>query len=315
MKATLLARQAVRPWIEGSTGPILVGTSGGADSLALVIATKFEARDREIIPVVIDHGLQAGSVEFTADTVAKLEKLNFKKIETLRVSVELSDGLEASARRARYAAFDSLAEKHSSRTFFLGHTENDLAESVLLGLARGSGTRSLSGIAEVNGIYIRPFLTITRETTEAVCAENSVVPWQDPHNQDFQFARVRVRKNILPIMERDLGPGISEALARSSRILREDADALDQYADEFMERADYLSIEALLTLPKAVRARVLRRAIYSAGVPIGTLTSDHLAPVEALVTAWHGQGLTSLPGGVKVERISGRLSLLKQEIN
>jgi tRNA(Ile)-lysidine synthase len=170
-------------------------------------------------------------------------------------------------------------------------------------------------MSEVNGIYIRPFLNITRDITEAVCAEYSVVPWQDPHNQDFQYARVRVRKNILPLMERDLGPGISEALARSSKILREDADALDQYADRFMKEADYLSIEELASLPKAVRSRVLRRAIYSAGVPAGALTSDHLAPIEALITAWHGQGFTSLPGGVKVERISGRLSLLKHENN
>ena len=315
MKATLLARQAVRPWIESSTGTILIGTSGGADSLALAIATKLEAKDRDVIPVVIDHGLQEGSAEFTSEAITKLEMLNFKKIESLRVKVEISDGVEASARRARYEAFEFFSTKYSSTTFFLGHTQNDLAESVLLGLARGSGTRSLSGIAEVNGIYIRPFLSLTREITEAVCTENSAMPWQDPHNQDLQFARVRVRENILPVMEKDLGPGISEALARSSKILREDADALDQYADEFMATADYLSIEALLTLPKAVRARVLRKAIYDVGVPAGTLTSDHLAPIEALVTAWHGQGFTSLPGGVKVWRISGRLSLLKHEIN
>lgn len=315
MKATLLARQAVRPWIESSTGTILVGTSGGADSVALAIATKLEAKDREVIPVVIDHGLQDNSVEFTAETVRKLEKLDFKKIETLRVYVEISDGMEASARRARYQAFDTLAKKYDSKTFFLGHTQNDLAENVLLGLARGSGTRSLSGMPEVNGIYVRPFLSVTREITEEVCAENLVTPWQDPHNQDPQYARVRVRNNILPLMENDLGPGISEALARSSKILREDADALDHYADQFIAQQDYLSIESLLTLPKAVRARVLRMAIYAAGVPAGTLTSDHLAPVEALVTAWHGQGFTSLPGGVKVERISGRLSLLKHESN
>jgi tRNA(Ile)-lysidine synthase len=82
-------------------------------------------------------------------------------------------------------------------------------------------------------------------------------------------------------------------------------------AVEFMAHEDYLSIEALKKLPKAVRARVLRRAIYAAGAPVGSLTADHIAPVEALVTDWRGQGVTSLPGGVKVERISGRLSLLK----
>lgn len=311
MKATLIARQAVRPWIEKTSGTILVGVSGGADSLALALATQLEAKNREVIPIVIDHRLQENSEAIAAETVKKLERLNFKVIELLRVNVEITDGLEASARRARFDAFDSIASQYSSTTFFLGHTQNDLAESVLLGLARGSGTRSLSGIAAVNGIYIRPFLAVTRETTEAVCRENSLEPWRDPHNDDLQFARVRVRKNLLPELERDLGPGISEALARTSKILREDADALDQWAAGFMDKEDYLSIEALASLPKAVRARVLRRAIYAAGAPSGTLTSDHLEPVEALVTAWHGQGFTSLPGGVKVERISGRLSLLK----
>ena len=312
MKATLIARQAVRPWIAKSSGAILLGVSGGADSLALAIATKLEAKDRKVIPVVIDHGLQEGSAVIATETVQKLAKIGFTKIETLRIKVEVTDGIEASARRARFEAFDSLAKCYESTIFFLGHTENDLAESVLLGLARGSGTRSLSGIAEVNGIYIRPFLVVTRETTESVCQENEIEPWRDPHNDDPQFARVRVRKNILPLMEKELGPGISEALARTSRILREDADALDEWAQEYSLRADALDIENLKALPKAVRARVLRSAIYAAGAPSGTLTFDHLEPVEALVTAWSGQGATSLPGGVKVERISGRLSLLKQ---
>ena len=315
MKATLLARQAVRPWVEGSTGTILVGVSGGADSMALVIATKLEARERLVIPVVIDHGLQEGSTQIASEVVEKLKKLSFATIENIRVKVEITDGLEASARRARYAAFGSIAAKHNSYHFFLGHTENDLAESVLLGLARGSGTRSLSGIAEVNGIFIRPFLTVTRTTTEEVCKEHLVEPWQDPHNSDLQFARVRVRKDILPMMERDLGPGISASLARSSRILREDADALDDLAENFIKTHDALDIEELGQLPKALRIRVLRALIYEAGTPPGMLTYDHIVPVEALITAWHGQGATSLPGGVKVERISGRLSLLQQGSN
>jgi len=315
MKATLLARQAVRPWVEKSTGTILVGVSGGADSMALVIATQLEAKDRLVIPVVIDHGIQEGSVQIADGVVDTLKKLNFTTIEKITVKVEIIDGLEASARRARYAAFELIAEKHKTQNFFLGHTENDLAESVLLGLARGSGTRSLSGIAEVNGIFIRPFLAITRATTEEVCNEHLVQPWQDPHNSDTQFARVRVRKDILPIMERDLGPGISDSLARSSRILREDADALDELAAKFMKDHDPLDIDQLGQLPKALRVRVLRALVYAAGSPPGTLTYDHIVPIEALITAWHGQGATSLPGGVKVERISGRLSLLQQGSN
>jgi tRNA(Ile)-lysidine synthase len=312
MKATLLARQAVRPWVEKCEGSILIGVSGGADSLALAIATHLERQNHEIIPVIIDHGLQEGSADVASKTAQDLLSIGFTNVEIIRVNVEITDGLEASARRARYQAFETIAEKYQSSTFLLGHTENDLAESVLLGLARGSGTRSLSGIAEVNGIFIRPFLTITRSTTEEVCRENSLTPWNDPHNEDRQFARVRVRKDILPAMERDLGPGISEALARSSRILREDADALDQLAEEFLQNEDRYSVESLALLPKAVRVRALRAMIYAAGAPQGSLSADHIAPIEALITAWHGQGATSLPGGVKVERISGRLSLSQQ---
>jgi len=312
MDSTLIARQAVRPWIESTSGSILLGVSGGADSLALAIATLLEAKDREVIPVVIDHGLQELSADVAAQTVLKLKELGFNQIESRKIVVELNDGIEASARRARYAAFDEIAATYKSSVFFLGHTENDLAETVLLGLARGSGTRSLSGMPEVNGIYIRPFLHITRATTESVCTENNVTPWRDPHNDNREFSRVRVRHDILPIMERDLGPGISSALARSSRILREDADALDLIAATFMEENDALAIDQLAVLPRAIRSRVLRALIYEAGAPSGSLTYDHITPVEALITAWHGQGATSLPGGVKVERISGRLSLSQQ---
>lgn len=312
MKSTLRARQAVRPWVENSSGTILVGVSGGADSLALSIALFHEAKNRLVIPVIVDHSLQENSAAVAQATKLILENIGFDEVEVIRVHVEMHDGLEASARRARYEAFQEILEKHSSTIFFLGHTENDLAESVLLGLARGSGTRSLSGIAEVNGVYVRPFLQITRDVTEEVCKENGLEPWVDPHNSDNQFARVRVRKNILPILERDLGPGITQALARSSRILREDADALDELAQNFIESHDPYSTEELAALPRAIRARVLRTLIYSAGAPQGSLTFDHIAPIEALVTAWSGQGATSLPGGVKVERISGRLSLSQQ---
>jgi tRNA(Ile)-lysidine synthase len=166
-------------------------------------------------------------------------------------------------------------------------------------------------MADENGIYIRPILHVDRSTTEQVCLENKLTPWVDPQNSDESYARVKARKNVLPILEKNLGPGIIDALARSARILREDADALDEYADNFLKTTDSkdLDVELLARLPKAVRSRVLRRVILAAGAPSGTITADHVAAVEALVTAWHGQGEVSLPGGVKVGRISGRLSL------
>jgi tRNA(Ile)-lysidine synthase len=204
--------------------------------------------------------------------------------------------------------------RSNAKLVFLGHTLNDQAESVLLGLARGSGARSLSGMARCTGKYCRPLLEITRLETLAACAENKVTPWVDPHNSDSRFARVRVRTEALPKLEESIGPGITEALARSADLLRDDADALDGWAAQVAADLDLadLEITRLAELPKAVRTRLLRIAIYAAGAPMGSITAEHVASVEAFVTSWHGQGACSLPGGVKVSRISGRLSLLSR---
>jgi tRNA(Ile)-lysidine synthase len=313
MKSTLVVRQAVKPWLEKASARILIGVSGGADSLALAVASHLEASHHsvEVVALVIDHGLQDGSDKVAKGVAESLEKIGIDNVEIVRIHVEMVDGLEASARRARYAAFEAAIAKYSPDYFFLAHTKNDQAENVLLGLARGSGTRSLSGMADENGIFIRPILHVDRSTTEEVCRENNVTPWVDPQNSDETYARVRARKNVLPILDNNLGPGIIDALARSARILREDADALDEYAEDFLKMTGSkdLDVELLDRLPKAVRSRVLRRVILAAGAPSGSITADHVAAVEALVTAWHGQGEVSLPGGVKVGRISGRLSL------
>ena len=317
MKATLVVRQAVRPFLEGvgAGENILIAVSGGADSLALARALLLESRELAInlVPIIIDHGLQPGSEKIAEATAQQLADLGFHQIDIRRVNVEITDGLESSARRARYSAFDAALQEFSARSIFLGHTRNDQAETVLLGLARGSGTRSLSGMAPVSADrkYLRPLLTVDRATTVASCNEQGITFWSDPHNENEDFTRVRIRKNILPLMESELGPGIVEALARGAKIAREDADALDLLAQQYRQSHPDLICDELAQIPTAIRARVLRAAIYEAGSPPGTLTADHLAPVEALITAWAGQGEVSLPGGVKVSRISGRLSLLQ----
>ncbi len=314
MKATLAIRRAVRPWVERADSRILVGVSGGADSMALAIATLIECKATgvDLVAIIIDHQLQANSGAVAARTREELIMKGFEGVEIVPIVVEMVDGMEGSARRARYIAFAEAISKYQPDFFFLAHTKNDQAESVLLGLARGSGTRSLAGIAEVNGLFVRPLLDIDRTITEACCAENGITPWVDPHNSDRHYARVRVRKEVLPVLEVNLGPGVSEALTRSAKILREDADALDLLAAKFLSESETLRVESLAQLPKAIRIRVLRLAIYAAGAPAGSLTAEHLAPVEALITDWHGQGEISLPGGVKGARISGRLSLLQQ---
>jgi len=316
--ATVAIRSAVRECLSSCSAgdTVLVAVSGGADSLALAAALVPEAKNLlvNLVGVTIDHQLQESSGEQAAKVFTQLLELGITQVEIVKVEVEMLDGLEASARRARYSALESVAEKYNAKLVFLGHTLNDQAESVLLGLARGSGARSLSGMARCTGKYCRPLLEITRSETLAACVENKLTPWVDPHNSDSRFARVRVRTDALPKLEESIGPGITEALARSADLLRDDADALDGWAVQVAAELDLTDLEIthLAGLPKAVRTRLLRMAIYAAGAPTGSITAEHVASVEAFVTSWHGQGACSLPGGVKVCRISGRLSLLSR---
>ena len=310
-------RLAVRSELEdiAAGDSVLVAASGGADSSALAAALLLECKTKSIkvIALIIDHGLQKNSADVTHETKRTLTKIGYENIEIRRVTVEITDGLEASARRARYQALNDVANSHNAVAVFLGHTKDDQAETVLLGLSRGSGSRSLSGMAARVDRYRRPLLSITRAQTEAACEEAGIKFWQDPHNQSMEFTRVRVREVVLPTMEKEIGPGISDALARSAKLLRDDADALDYLSDEIFSKLEPASLEIskLEAQPRAIRTRILRRAIYLAGAPQGSLSAEHIEPVEALITAWKGQGPISLPGGVTVARISGRLSLSK----
>lgn len=314
-RALVELRSAVRPFLSQLTAGdvVLVAVSGGADSLALAAALLAESKDLLVRPigVTIDHQLQSGSAAQADKVVAQLKGLGYTEVVSRPVNVDQSAGLESGARDARYAALHQIAEEENALHIYLGHTRDDQAETVLLGLARGSGARSLSGMAAINGKIIRPFLDVTREVTEQACKDLGFDIWSDPHNLNQDFSRVRVRTQVLPMMEKELGPGISDALARTASLLRDDADALDALADQTVVGLDLadLDIDQLSALPKAVRTRVLRRAIYAQGAPGGAITADHVSAVEALVTSWHGQGEVSLPGGVKVARISGRLSL------
>ena len=310
-RVRLAVREEIGDLAAGDT--VLVAASGGADSSALAAALLLETKDLAIKPVavIIDHALQPNSADVAQEAKRQLSKIGYVNIEIRRINFEITDGVEASARRARYAALNEIATALDARAIFLGHTKDDQAETVLLGLARGSGTRSLAGMARRIDKYRRPLLGITRADTESACEEIGMKFWRDPHNQSMEFARVRVREKVLPMMEAEIGPGIADALVRSAKLLRDDADALDDWAEEVIDELDptELDIATLIDLPRAIRTRVIRRAIYLAGAPAGSLSAEHIEPVEALVTAWKGQGAVSLPGGVTATRISGRLSL------
>ena len=314
--ATVEIRTAVRGQLfECSAGDaVIVACSGGADSLALAYALSKEAEKLalKVVAITIDHQLQPNSRMQAEIVLSQCAAMGIESGEIIPVTVDITDGMEASARRARYQALDEAAIRYGATKVFLGHTQDDQAETVLLGLARGSGTRSLSGMAPVMGKYVRPLLGITLDQTVAACVDAELTPWQDPHNLDRQYLRVRLRLEVLPILEATIGPGVRAALARSAGLLRDDADALDEWAAREFQGLDpeFMEISALAGLPRAVRSRLLRAGMYACGAPPGSITADHVSTVEALVTSWHGQGEASLPGGVKARRLSGRLSLL-----
>jgi tRNA(Ile)-lysidine synthase len=206
------------------------------------------------------------------------------------------------------------AAEHAPAVVLLGHTLDDQADTVLLGLARGSGARSLAGMAPRNGHLLRPLLDLDRAAVRAACAAMGLTPWEDPHNADARFSRSRVRHEALPALEKTLGPGIAAALARTASLLRADADALDALAADLSSRARTgegreagLSAAVLADAPEALRTRVLRGAALDAGCPAGALTARHVREIERLVTAWRGQAHLDLPGGVKARRVAGHV--------
>lgn len=294
---------------------VLVACSGGADSLALAAATAFEAPRNGLRAgaVTVDHRLQDGSAERAAAVAGTLRGLGLDPVEVATVSVGTAGGPEAAARRARYAALEETAERHGAAAVLLGHTRDDQAETVLLGLARGSGARSLAGMTPISGRYRRPFLDLDRETLRAACASAGLDPWQDPHNTDSAFARPRVRHDVLPVMEKALGPGIAAALARTAKLLHDDADALDAWAEaaaaECAHPGGGYDCHQLTGLPPAIRRRVLREAALAAGCPPSDLTAGHVDAIDALVIAWRGQQGIDLPGNVVATRRYGRLHL------
>jgi tRNA(Ile)-lysidine synthase len=294
---------------------VLVGLSGGADSLSLLKCALHVGGERTISvgAVIIDHQLQAESANTSNRVAGIARELGADPVLVINVDVAKgasSGGMEAAARNARRIAFNNVLTEHNAKAILLGHTLEDQGETVLLGLARGSGARSLSGMRAKEGIYRRPFLGITRQIVRDEVADLDV--FEDPHNRDPKYSRVRVRNLVLPVMETQLGPGVTQALARSADLLRDDADALDALARFEITRVGD-DVNLLGALPRAIRTRVIRQLAITNGCPINDLTRDHVLAVDALLTNWHGQGALNLPGAVSVERRHDRLTFTKDK--
>lgn len=287
----------------GPGSSVVAAVSGGADSLALAAALAFVARKEGWLAtsIVIDHGLQHDSSQVAANAAGTVRTLGIEA-DVVAVDVGTDGGPESAARTARYGALDAI---EGADAVLLGHTLDDQAETVLLGLSRGSGPRSISGMAPVAGRYRRPFLSMARSETEQVCRASGLKWWVDPHNSDPAYRRVRIRHEVLPLLENVLGPRINASLARTAELVRADSNYLDALAED---QAGSLTVGHLAGLPGPIRSRVLRLAALEAGVSASELSAHHLRQVDELIMKWRGQKVVELPGGIVAARLGDALS-------
>ena len=279
-----------------------VALSGGADSLAL---TAVAAAAKPTVALIVDHRLQSGSGRVAATAREQALALGCVDAQVLCVDVGTEGGPEAAARSARYQA---LRDARGEAPVLLAHTLDDQAETVLLGLGRGSGARSIAGMRVCDPPWYRPLLAVRRAVTHAACEELRLTPWQDPHNVDRRFTRTRLRTEVLPLLEDVLGGGVAEALARTATALREDTQALDDLAADALAEIGTgggLDTARLATLPDTVRRRVIRGWLFAGGA--SGLTDKQIRGVDALVMAWRGQGGVAVGSSLRSQRlIAGR---------
>lgn len=311
---------------------VLVACSGGADSLALLSAAVFEGQKEglRVVGVTVDHQLQDGSAERAQHVADQMRALGADDTLVATVTVSATGlGPEAAAREARYQVLEQLAERYAAERVLLGHTLDDQAETVLMGLTRGAGLRSLAGMRRGFDRFARPLLDVTRADTETACLAGGIEWWSDPHNEDPRFTRSRIRHRVLPVLEAELGPGVGAALARTAEMVRSDVEALDRIAQQWYDEHRLgagtgsaagsgsagggvaVEVAALAALDEAIRLRVLRLAALDAGCPPGELFRVHVLGIDELVMAYRGQTRVELPGHVQATRSGNLLRLLR----
>lgn len=313
-------RRAVRETLASvNPGPnelVLAAVSGGGDSLALAAALAFEAPRLNLRAgaVVVDHQLQKGSEEVAARAVKTLTELGLERVEMRKVEVQNSGlGLEGSARDARYQALEEVRHQLAASWVLLGHNLEDQAESVLLGLTRGSGLKSIAGMERVDRErrLVRPLLGISRAELRQACQDQGIEYWDDPHNSDQSFKRVRIR-TLMQTMESELGPGLPGALSRTAEIASESEEFLTAEARKVMEKAKgkgsarsvSYEVSALAEAHLAVRNKAL--FLIAQGVGAQDISRAQVLGVEELISNWHGQKMVQL-SGITVERVGDQL--------
>lgn len=311
---TMVARNSVKNALQGVSvsSHVGFGCSGGADSLALMfsLATLYKKDRAKLVHVIIvDHQLQDVTAEISQKTADLAESLGFNAHVIPIDIVSTNEGMESDARKARYEAFENAIAEYNLEAFLIGHTKTDQAEQVFLGMLRGSGTKSLSGIPEKRGVFIRPFLnSLSREDTQKVCEENNYDYWCDPHNDSTEYRRVIVRKMISSV-QKETGQSIVDPLVKTSQMNAEDSDALDFYADlafDSFVKSDW-DVKVLSDSPAAVRKRVYRKMIISLGADSDSVDFELTNRVDDFIVNWKGQKAVFFSNGVRVKRENGKL--------
>lgn len=294
---------------------VLVACSGGADSLALSWAVQFVAKKKEIFvfALIVDHQLSSESHNVAQEAKNKLESLGITDSKIIKVEVpKNSAGLEAAAREVRYEALTQYGNEIKAQIIFLGHTLEDQVETVFMRLTRGSGARSLQGMAEVKGKFVRPFLQIQRAIVRESLELIKLSAWEDPMNHSEKFLRSKVRNQLLPKLKEVLGESVFEAISRTAMQLRADNAALDLITQEVMALNSIQtssSVKILQFQPEAIRTRIIRAMMLNAGAPAASLTNTHIEAVNQLINNWHGQGAVALPGKLWVSRSENQIAI------
>ncbi|MBD0369541.1 MAG: tRNA lysidine(34) synthetase TilS [Pyrinomonadaceae bacterium] len=309
---------------------VIAAISGGADSVALLLALDELLRaERLCVSLTVahlDHGLRASSGEDSLWVENLARRLGYA-FELERVPVgeragKAQDNLEQAARRTRYEFLSRASRNNGARIVLTAHTMDDQAETVLLRLLRGSGAEGLGGMEPVRALgeapdvlLARPLLNWARRAlTEEYCREREVDFRLDEMNEDEAFARVRVRRRLLPLMQGFNGR-VVEALARTAQLLREDARALNELAAQLLEEARTssadgkrgLSIKALMSAHFSLRRRALRLWLVEGRGDLRRLEMVHLMALERLLAGERGGRVVELPGGATVTRRKGCL--------
>jgi tRNA(Ile)-lysidine synthase len=301
--------RAVAPWLPRLVAlddlvagtRVVVGCSGGADSLALLALAR--ARELDVLAVYVDHGLRPGTAH-DATVVRQAAAEVGAGARVVAVRIDPSANLEARARDARYDALERAAGEENAAAILVGHTRDDQAETVLLAFLRGSGSAGLAGMPAARGRIRRPLLDLRRADTQEICARLRWAPLRDPMNDDLHHRRVWLRREVVPRLERGAQRDLVEVLARQAALFRDDDELLGAMAGEFAPE----DARVLAGLPGPIARRVVRNWL---GPPPPTSSV-----VDAVLEVARGaRRAVDLPGGRRVERAGARLHLVPQRVS